>query len=271
MEENMGRLIAVILFTATIHAIDTLSYSVRLAGIKTKRLAMALSLFNIIVLVARTANMIQAPLLGSMVDRAIAYGQVSLLLKDFRMIIFSATVGSIVGVALIPSFVEIFSKGIMALERAGSVPVLISSAVYHGSFKKLKKSFKKPGISLLKRLRLDKIPPTFLILNLIITSVSTIGVLSAIYAGALLPDYRITASQLSGIINGTATILLAVLVDPQAAMITDQTLQGIRERQEANTMVVLLVAGKIFGTLLSQLIFLPASKIVVLLTTFLVK
>ncbi|SHM78085.1 Protein of unknown function [Caldanaerovirga acetigignens] len=271
MEENMGRLFAVIIFTATIHAIDTLSYSVRIAGIKTKRLAMALSLFNIIVLISRTANMIQAPLLGSMVDKAIAQGQVSLLLKGFRMIIFSATVGSIVGAAMIPSFVEIFSRGIIAFERAGSVPVLISNAVYRGSFKKIKESFKKPRISLLKRYCFDKIPPTFLILNLIITSVSTIGVLSAIYAGALLPDYRITASQLSGIINGTATILLAVLVDPQAAMITDQTLQGIRERQEANAMVVLLITGKIFGTLLSQLIFLPASKIVVLLTTFLVK
>ncbi|MDN5332154.1 MAG: hypothetical protein PWP45_1379 [Tepidanaerobacteraceae bacterium] len=270
MEENMDRLIAVILFTATIHMIDTLSYSVRLAGIKTKRLAMALSLFNIIVLVARTANMIQAPLLGSMVDSAIAHGRVSMLLKDFRMIIFSATVGSLIGAALIPSFVEIFSKGIMALERAGSVPGLISGVVYYGSFKKIKGSFKKPHLSILRRLRLDRIPPTFLILNLIITSVSTIGVLSAIYAGALLPDYRITASQLSGIINGAATILLAVVVDPQAAMITDQTLQGMREKQEANTMVVLLVAGKILGTLLSQFIFLPASKTVVILTKFLV-
>ncbi|TYP48175.1 lipid II flippase Amj family protein [Thermosediminibacter litoriperuensis] len=270
MGENAEKLIAVILFTATIHMIDTLSYSVRLAGIRTKRLAMALSLFNIIVLAARTANMIQAPLLGSMVDRAIAGGQVGMLLKSFRIIILSATVGSIIGAALIPSFVEIFSKGIIALERAGSVPGLLGTVVYQGSFRKIRSSLKKPGFGILKRLKLDRIPPTFLLLNLFITAVSTIGVLAAIYAGALVPDYRITASQLSGIINGAATILLAVVVDPQAAMITDQTLQGLRERQEANTMVVLLVAGKILGTVLSQLIFLPASQIVVFITRVIV-
>jgi hypothetical protein len=104
------------------------------------------------------------------------------------------------------------------------------------------------------------------VLNLIITSISTIGVLAAIYAGALVPHYRITASQLSGIINGVATILLAVVVDPQAAIITDQTLQGLRESQEANTMVAFLVGGKILGTLLSQIIFLWAAEMVVFIT-----
>lgn len=119
---------------------------------------------------------------------------------------------------------------------------------------------------MIKTLRLNKIPPTFLLLNLVITSISTIGVLAAIYAGAIVPQYRITASQLSGIINGAATILLALVVDPQAAIITDQTMQGLREEQEAKTMVAFLVGGKILGTLLSQIIFFRAAHIVVLIT-----
>ncbi|MCR4431253.1 MAG: lipid II flippase Amj family protein [Tepidanaerobacteraceae bacterium] len=262
----MERLLIVILFTATIHMVDTLSYSVRLAGIRTKRLAMAISLFNIIVLVSRTANMIQAPLLGSIVDRAINEGDTVFLLHDFRWIIAAATMGSILGAALIPSFVVIFSKGILKLETAGSIPQLLGMVIFQNPMQKIRKSIKKPALSLLRELTPEKIPPTFLVLNLIITSISTIGVLAAIYAGALVPQYRITASQLSGIINGAATILLAVVVDPQAAIITDQTLQGLRERKEANTMVAFLVGGKILGTLLSQLIFLLAAKAVVIIT-----
>jgi hypothetical protein len=266
----MSRLVVVIIFTAAIHMIDTLSYAVRLAGIKTKRLAMALSLFNIIVLIARTANMIQAPLLGSMVDRAINEGTSGPLLQDFRWIIFSATIGSMLGSALIPTFINIFSKGIVSLEKAGSIPQMLEMALVHKPLRKIKENVKRPRLSVIKNLIPDKIPTTFLFLNLIITSISTIGVLAAIYAGAMVPQYRITASQLSGIINGIATILLAVVVDPQAAIITDQTMQGIRDRQEANTMVVFLVGGKILGTILSQFIFTSAAKVIVMVTKFIV-
>jgi hypothetical protein len=268
----MNKLVVVILFTAIIHLVDTLSYSVRLAGIKTKRLAMALSLFNIIVLVSRTANMIQAPLLGSIVDKAINEGRPGMLLSDFRLIIFSATIGSLIGALLIPTFINIFSKGILNLEKAGSIPHLLQMVVFEGNakLKNLKKDVRKPKLSMLDNLRPEKIPPVLMILNLIITSISTIGVLAAIYAGTLVPQYRITASQLSGIINGVATILLAVVVDPQAAIITDQTLQGIREKQEATTMVAFLVGGKVLGTLLSQLIFLASARIVVFITKIIV-
>lgn len=266
----MNKLVIVIVFTAMIHMIDTLSYSVRLAGIRTKRLAMALSLFNIIVLISRTANMIQAPLLGSIVDKAIGEGNSTFLLKDFRWIIFSATLGSILGAILIPSFIDIFSKGILSLEKAGSIPQLIELMLVQWPIRHIRRSIKRPRLSALKSLGLGKIPPTFLILNLIITSISTIGVLSSIYAGVMVPEYRITASQLSGIINGTATILLAIVVDPQAAIITDQTLQGVRDRKEANTMVVFLVGGKILGTIVSQFIFLGAVQVVVRITKVLI-
>lgn len=266
----MNRLVIVIIFTAAIHMIDTLSYSVRLAGIKTKRLAMALSLFNIIVLISRTANLIQAPLLGSMVDRAINEGTSGPLLQDFRWIILSATIGSILGAALIPTFINIFSKGIVSLEKAGSIPQMLEMVLVHKPLRRIKENVKKPRLSAVKNLIPDKIPTTFLFLNLIITSISTIGVLAAIYAGAMVPQYRITASQLSGIINGLATILLAVVVDPQAAIITDQTMQGIRDRKEANTMVVFLVGGKILGTVLSQFIFTSAARIIVMVTKFII-
>ncbi len=53
--------------TFVIHLIDTLAYSVRLNSVKSGKYALSLSLFNIFVLVSRTANMFQAPLIGLLI------------------------------------------------------------------------------------------------------------------------------------------------------------------------------------------------------------
>ncbi|HTR77465.1 MAG TPA: DUF2837 family protein, partial [Gemmatimonadaceae bacterium] len=63
-----------------IHLIDTLAYSVRIAGIRTGRLAISFSLFNLFVLVSRTANSLQAPLLAKRVEMHITGGTGPLML-----------------------------------------------------------------------------------------------------------------------------------------------------------------------------------------------
>ena len=125
-------------------------------------------------------------------------------------------------------------------------------------------------MGMLKKMKIANIPKGFLIINVIVTSVYTIGVLASIYAGAMLPEFRLTASQLSGLINGTATILLAMLVDPKAAMITDEALHGTRDELDVNAMVTLLVGGKVAGTLIGQFIFLPAVSLAMYLTLMIV-
>lgn len=264
------RVLAIFLLTAIIHAVDTLSYSVRIAGIRTKRLALALSLFNIIVLVSRTANMVQAPLLGSVVDRAINAHELGPLPWIFRFIIFAATTGSLLGAALIPTFVTVFVRAIRHLETAGSVPRLLYHGISRQGMRTLKESLTMPQVAQARRhLDAGSLPHLFLILNVFITSVYTIGVLASIYGGVLLPAYRLTASQLSGLINGVATILYALLVDPQAALITDQALQNARPERDVTNMVVFLVLGKVTGTLLGQVFFFPAARLVVLATRLL--
>ena len=254
----MDRLAFIFILTILIHTVDTFSYSVRIAGVRTKHLALALSLFNIIVLISRTSNMVQAPLLGSLVDYSIASHTQSSLEFDFRMIIFAATIGGIIGALLIPTFVKVFTIGINKLQKTGSVPSLIYNGTSLRGVRAIKKSLTKPDLKLLKRIQLSSIPKGFLIINILITAIYTIGVLSSIYAGAMIPAFRLTASQLSGLINGAATIMLAMLVDPRAAMITDEALHEVRPPRDVNTMVALLVGGKIAGTLLGQLLFMPA-------------
>jgi hypothetical protein len=53
-----------------------------------------------------------------------------------------------------------------------------------------------------------------------------VGVLAALYAGYLVPEFRVTASQMTAIVNGFATILLFALIDPQISALTDDVVDG---------------------------------------------
>lgn len=54
------QILLVIILTFLINLITTLSYSVRIVGIRTGRIAISFALFNILVLISRTANGFQA-------------------------------------------------------------------------------------------------------------------------------------------------------------------------------------------------------------------
>jgi hypothetical protein len=272
----MGNILMVCLLTAIIHMVETLTYGARIAGIKTRRLYLAATLFSIVALVARTANLIQAPLLGYYVDSVILLGNISLLRDSFRLIIFSATLGSILAVLLLPTFISIFIYLIGSLERTESLGRMVLSMLsadhlLKRACKRLGKNLKRPRLSHLFLLREKKIPKRILILYIIVASINTVGVLSAIYAGALVPDYRLTASQMSGILNGFSTIVLTFFIDPYASLITDHTLVGRRGLSDLNALIIYLIIGKILGTLLGQLTFIPCARFVVLVTTLLQK
>lgn len=102
------KLIMIALFILIIHAIETLAYAVRLSGARVRLLASALSLFNVMVMVSRLANMMQQPFTGSLVDTAPVDTALTHVEYQFRMIIGAASFGTLVGILLIPTFVAIF-------------------------------------------------------------------------------------------------------------------------------------------------------------------
>nr|WP_027355534.1 lipid II flippase Amj family protein [Desulfofundulus thermocisternus] len=276
----MDRLWLIAVLTAFIHLTDTLVYAVRLSGVTTRRLATAFSLFQIISLLASTANLIQAPLLSSVVEKTINTGlkhasgpllesplyhhQLTLLGMEIRMIIFSATLGTVLGVLLTPAFNYIFTRVIFLFEEAGSIPrliiILLSPRLLVKTLRKRPRYLGTLRASLPQRPQ--NIPLTFFMAHTIVTGIWTTGVLSALYAGALLPEYRSTASLLSGVVNGVATILSAMIVDPTAAMITDQALRGIRDQRDIRQMVYYLCLTRVLGTILAQVFFLPAAHLI---------
>lgn len=257
----MNALIIVCIFTGLIHFAEISASSLRLAGIRTGHIATSLSFVNATLLVSRMSNMLQAPFLGGMVDTAILHGNPQILINNFRFIIFAAFIGNLMGAIFSPFFVQIYIKAIYRFDKVGSVPKLIVQLFYPTNFKKVVKLFKLPNFRSFEGLSLKNIPKSFLVLNVLMVSIYAIGVLSSMLAGAMIPAYRITATQLSAIVNGLATILLTLMVDPTAALITDQAARGKRPESDVRAMVFYLISGRVLGTLLiSQLLLLPAAN-----------
>lgn len=204
--------------------------------------------------------MLQAPLLGGMVDFAILHNDVAILWTNFRLIIFAAFIGNMIGALMVPWAVSLFTKGIARFDKVGHVPGLIVYALKPASLVKIIKSFRLPTLKSFRGISLKGIPTTFLWLNFFMVSIYCIGVLCSLMAGALVPSFRTTATQLSGIVNGIATILFTLMVDPIAAHITDQAAKGERKEADVRSIVFFIVLGRIFGTLiLSQLLFTPGA------------
>ncbi|CCO09245.1 lipid II flippase Amj family protein [Desulforamulus hydrothermalis] len=280
----MDRLMAVVVLTAVIHLINTLIYAVRPAGVITGRLATAYSLFNVIFLIAQTANMLQAPLLSSIIEHAIqrgteAAGSGAALLQSVayrqelahlnvqvRTVILGATLGTLVGGLFIPTFITFFTKGIYLFDQVRSVPKMIGLLLFSPvkAASQVRQAVRIPNRQFFLQALRQKIniPKKFLVLNVLVTGIYTTAVLSAIYAGALYPEFRSTAAFLSGIINGIATVLFATVVDPTAAGITDQALRGERPEQDIKQMCFYLALTRLLGTILAQLFFVPAALII---------
>jgi hypothetical protein len=235
----------------------------RVAAVLTRRVATALAVYNLFFLITRLAGQIYAPLLGSMRDFAVRSGDVAGLERDFRWVILGASAGAALALLLMPTFVELYSRAVRGLDRLGSMPRLVLAALHPRSWPGLVRCLRAPSFFGLGLGDLGPLPREFLIGNVLVVSVHTMGVLAAIYAGALLSeDLARTATLLSSVVNGIATITLSVVVDPTAARLTDQAVDGLRPPRQIYAMAVFLLLGTLLGTLLSQVFFGPAAWVI---------
>ncbi|MDA1353677.1 MAG: DUF2837 family protein [bacterium] len=257
-------------FTFLIHLTESSVYSMRLAGVKTRQVAIALSFITSALLISRLSNMGQAPLLGVMVDQAVELGTQAAVLNlvmSFRLVVFAAFLGTLLGVLFTPTTVRLLGKLIMRFLDNGSLPRTVAMAILPRYWKGLWQCVRLPRFSMLRDISLANLPKQFLIMNVIVTAIYTIGVLCALLAGAMMPDLRATAIQLSGIVNGIATILLATIVDPAGARITDQAIHGGRPQSDVKSVVVFLLLGRLLGTLvLAQLFLMPLTHYIMWVT-----
>ncbi len=248
--------------TFLINLITTLSYSVRIVGIRTGRIAVSFALFNILVLISRTANGFQAPLLASTIEKNINSG-LGPNSFDFRLIILSCTVATLIGGLLIPTFQRILSIAVNKFSIYKSVPKVLFYGFTKTGITSIKENIVIPSSKNIAYLTITSdFPWKVFIMNIVSVAIITIGVLSALYAGYFNPEFRTTASSLSAIINGFATILMFVFIDPFLSVMTDDVVLGKTKESLFRKYIVYMVFARVIGTILAQVILIPAARLI---------
>jgi Alternate to MurJ len=255
------QIVIVLILTFLINLITTLSYSVRIVGIRTGRVAISFALFNILVLVSRTANGFQAPLLAKTVENDIRTGIFSNA-GTFRLIIFSCSVATVIGAFLIPTFQRVLSRAVINFSIHKSLGKLILHGFSKTGILYFRDNMTIPVKTNVSDIKFDKeFPWIIFILNILAVSILTIGVLSAVYASYLNPVYRTTASNLSAFINGFATILMFAFIDPNLSAMTDNVTLGKCSEATFRKYIVYMTLARLLGTVLAQLLFLPSAHL----------
>jgi hypothetical protein len=264
-----SQLVLAMVLNGVVQAIQIGAYAARLAGVQSGRIATSISLFNLFVTASRLASLFLTPALGALADAA-AHGAgphaqsvqpavAQTLEMQIRMIVLAGTVGTGIGALLLPTFISLFLRGIAAFERTGSVIAALSRLADPRVAWSVLAGIRLPSLATLSRFKPSMVPRKLLVFNVLVTAIYAIGVVAAYYASVLNLAARTTATGLSGLINGIATISFTLVVDPTSAYITDQAAKGERSLEEVKAMVFYLALTAIVGTLCSQAILYPAA------------
>lgn len=250
--------------TFIIHVIATLAYAVRIAGVRTRRIAVSFSLFGIIALISRTANSFQGPFIAKRVEVDIAHHLAGGLLGDFRLFLLTATAASIVGTFLIPTFQRYFSRAVDHFQANRSIPRLLLHIFSRGGVSYLRLGARLPSRHNVTQLTTGAgVSWKVIALNVMAMSIWTVGVFASLYAGYLKPDLRVTCANLSSVINGFATVVLAVVIDPQVSVMTDDVIEGRISENSFRRAITTLAGARVLGTLCAQAALVPAALIIV--------
>jgi Alternate to MurJ len=255
------QLLIICLLTAGINLIGTLAYAARIAGVRTRRIAMSFALFNILVLVSRTSNSFLGPFLAKRIEVRLAHGGGDALLGDFRMVLMSATAAVAVGIVLVPTSQRLFARAIGWFQHHRSTGRMVMRAASPVGLRTIRQSFTIPGPRHFHELKLKRgVGWGVLLANCFAQALITVGVLASLYAGYLNPAFRVTASQLSAVVNGFATILLFALIDPQLSVMTDDVVEGRISEPLFRRTIVWISFSRLVGTVLAQAFFVPSAQ-----------
>ncbi len=250
--------------TFVIHVIATLAYAVRIAGVRTRRIAMSFSLFGIIALVSRTANSFLGPFIAKRVEVDIARHIEGGLLGDFRLFLLTATLASVVGALLIPTFQRYFSRAVEHFQANRSLPRLLLHIFSRGGIAYMRDKVSVPSRRNISQLTSGAgVSGTVIALNVFAMAIWTVGVFASLYAGYLKPELRVTCANLSSVINGFATVVLAVVIDPQISVMTDDVVEGRISENSFRRAITTLAGARVLGTLIAQLMLVPAALVIV--------
>lgn len=256
-------LLTILLLTGFINLIGALAYAARIAGVRTGRIAMSFALFNILLLFSRTSNSFLGPFLAKRIETRIHDGSGATLFLDMQLVLAAASVATLIGILLVPTGQRLFAAAIDWYQDNRSTTRLALKAVSPSGLRTLRRSLRVPSLTHLKSWRMPQgISWGVLIANCLAQSLLAVGVVASLYAGYLAPEFRVTASQLSALINGFATILLFAFIDPQLSVITDDAAQGQVAEADFRRAITLISLSRLAGTILAQALLLPAALLI---------
>ncbi|MBN1314288.1 MAG: DUF2837 family protein [Anaerolineales bacterium] len=264
------QLVIIFLLTTIIHAVDTGSFAARLAGVRTGRLALAGSLYNVLALSSRSANMIAGPFIAAMTDLASGNNNIHALLPNYRILLMAATTGTLIAGMLIPTLSRLIASGVILYERQRSLPrILIRSASIRGVWR-MRKSITTPRISAVKKSRWSPFPKRFLLLSILVTSFFSVSNFAALYASAMIPAGARTAASLAPLLTGLAVFINVFVISPYAALVVDEAIRAERPLPDVTYITVWQIGARFVGTLLAQVLLVPMAQIIAYLTQWLV-
>ncbi|MED3561293.1 lipid II flippase Amj family protein [Bacillus xiapuensis] len=270
MDLITSKLVVVSLFLVIVTMIETLAYSTRISGARVSLIATALSLFSTMVIISRFSTMFQQPLTAKLIAEAPDLNKLAFIQEQYRILIGITSVGVCLGIFLFPTFINVFSRAIIQLSKEnGSILALFLKWFNSKGLRKMVTCFRLPRFSYLRGITLKTIPKRLFVINVVITGVYTVGVLSALYASMLVPKgYSQAAVMSSGIINGVATILLTLFIDPKVSVLADRVVKKQSNYIYLKSYSLTMISSKFVGTVLAQLLFVPAAYYVAWFSKF---
>jgi hypothetical protein len=223
------------------------------------------AVYNIIQVVLRFLNTFQAPLLAKTVENSILKGDGPDNWLFFNLC-FAAFAGSITGGLFIPTLQRFMYNAVEKVYQNSSV---IKALIQSFSFRIVRKftdAAVMPSVSNFRRLnRINDMPKTMILMNILVTAVTTISVISCLYAGYINPDLRTTSLSLNGFIVGLSTVILVIVVEPHLGITADKVINGLYSQIDFRRYLIFVVIARIIGTGLSIFLLIPLAHFVVFL------
>lgn len=227
---------------AAIHAIEYSSYMARMAGVTIGKQVSGYVFQNAIYVFTRFFYLSLMPVLGLCVDIGVSS---TAYLVTVHIALFLASVCSSLAMLFRYRILARFEKVLLhmdagSLHRAIIKSIKIKQDTVTGANVELN--------PLAWRLSADR-DWSLIIMSALVFTAYSVGVFSAFYFALLFPEYRTAISQMSGLVNGAATVLLTFVIEPRLSARIDSNSADVEGSLAS------LLWGRLLGVgLLSHLI-----------------
>lgn len=232
--------VVVVFCFSAIQFIEISSFLARYSGILIGKKTLAYALQNAVFMLTRFFTMALLPLLGLLID--IGVDKKHYLWMVSAAFAFSGVFG-IVAIFFSQNIVNGFVKVLQQVELGrGLLLSLLKLPIYILRKDKVGLITSKPSLQYLLNSRIFW-------MSSLVFAIYALSVFMVFLVSLSFPEYRASISQLSGVTNALATVLLTFIIEPKISLAID------KDDDEALDMIFSLIIGRIFGvTVLSQLL-----------------